>query len=184
LKTLHWWQRATTRCSQADCSQPFAPPRVEPVGGSSWRGAQGPAGGCPPLLAGPKGAKDGPSFLRCRRLGLRRTRPRGRCGVRDDEPGRRPCLGAPSGDSAGPARTPTYGTPPSHRFRGGAEEILHKCRRAPLSTPSRRAKVPRQSSDDRRCPSPQRGRWSLLAPTCEAPQRLRHCGSRSTSAMA
>jgi hypothetical protein len=63
LKTLHWWQRATTRCSQGDSSQPFAPPRVEPVGGSSWRGAQGPAGGCPPLLAGPKGAKDGPSFF-------------------------------------------------------------------------------------------------------------------------
>jgi hypothetical protein len=60
-----------------------------------------------------------------------------------------------------------------HRFGGGAQDILHKAT-APLSA-HRRAGLGCRANPviDQRPRPPRRGRRSLPAPTCEAPQRLR-----------
>jgi hypothetical protein len=63
----------------------------------------------PPLLAAQR-ATDGPAFLRCRRLAFAETRPKGRCGVPDDEQGRTHPGRHRGSTRLAPLAPPKYGT--------------------------------------------------------------------------
>ena len=134
--------------SQASCSRPYAPPRVEPVGGSSWRGSTGGRpGDCPPLFWRPRGPRMAPPF----------------CGRSIRLPGPSLCPWRPSARSLS-VRRATVVSPP----RGG------RCPRRALAAAGSRVRNAQSCSPEihrgARHPSPAR-RWAHTRRTARHPWR-------------